>query len=68
MPPSGWYFKPTTALLGWVEGAASDRGNPLKRLAVAQYRLLGSLPGLTPFEGAKKDRGGGGDAAKTLPV
>ena len=40
-------FRAMMGLLGWVEGAASERGNPLKRLAVAEYRLLGSLLGLT---------------------
>jgi hypothetical protein len=43
-------FRALMAFLGWIEGVASDRGHPVKRLAVAEYRLLGSLLGLTPSE------------------
>jgi hypothetical protein len=46
-------FRAMMSFLGWVENAASDDGNPLKRLAVAQYRLLGSLLGLTSSEPPK---------------
>ena len=35
------------ALLGWAETAAAEGGSPLKRLAVAQYRLFGALLGVT---------------------
>src|SRR5262245_4046410 len=43
--------------LGWVETAALEDGSPLKRLAVAQYRLLGAFFGVTdPVEhGAPPD-------------
>jgi hypothetical protein len=40
-------LKAFLAALGWLETAAAQRGSPLKRLAVAQYRLLGELLGLT---------------------
>lgn len=46
----GLVFKSMMAGLSWLEGAAADPGHPLKRLAVAEYRLLGSLLGLTPHE------------------
>jgi len=41
-------FKALMAGLGFLEGAAADRGNPLRRLATAQFQLLGSLLGLLP--------------------
>jgi hypothetical protein len=59
-------FQAVMALLGWVEGAASDRGNPLKRLAVAQYRLLGSLLGLTPSKAPKTEEGRDAEDASRL--
>jgi hypothetical protein len=40
-------FRAMMSGLGWFEGVAADRGNPLRRAASAQYRLLGSLLGLT---------------------
>jgi hypothetical protein len=43
-------FRGMMGLLGWLEGVASDRGNPVKRLAEAQYRILGAVLGLTPSE------------------
>jgi len=47
----GLLFRAAMALLGWVEGAtASDSGNPLRRLATAQYQLLGSTLGLRSSE------------------
>jgi len=33
--------------LEWLEGAASEPGNPLRRYASAQYKLLGALLGLS---------------------
>jgi hypothetical protein len=57
-------FRSMMAFLGWVESAASDRSNPLKRLAIAEYRLLGSVLGLSSPEesaapaGPARDRGG----------
>ena len=42
--------------LGWVETAALEDGSPLKRLAVAQYRLLGAFFGVTdPVNSAPPD-------------
>ena len=43
-------FKTMMAGLGWLEGAAADRGNPVRRLATAQFQLLGSMLGLLPAE------------------
>jgi hypothetical protein len=41
-------FKALMAGLGWFEGVAADPGHPLKRLATAEFRLLGSMFGLIP--------------------
>ena len=41
-------FRAMMAGLSWFEGLASDGGNPLRRLATAEYRILGSMLGLTP--------------------
>jgi hypothetical protein len=41
-------FKALMTGLGWFEGLASDRQNPLKRLATAEFQLLGALFGLHP--------------------
>jgi hypothetical protein len=43
-------FNAMMAALGWLEGVAADPGNPVKRFATAEFRLLGSLLGLTPFD------------------
>jgi hypothetical protein len=43
-------FKAMMAGLGWLEGAAADPGNPLRRFATAQFQLLGSLLGLLPSD------------------
>jgi hypothetical protein len=40
-------FKAFMALVGWVETAAAEGGSPLKRLVMAQYRLLGAFLGIT---------------------
>jgi hypothetical protein len=40
-------FDSMVAGLAWLEGVAANPSSPLKRLAVAEYRLLGSLFGLT---------------------
>lgn len=45
-------FDSMMAGLEWLEGVAADPSCPLKRLVVAEYRLLGSLFGLT--QGAEK--------------
>lgn len=43
-------FKSLMAGLSWFEGLASDGGNPLRRLATAQYQVLGGLLGLLDAE------------------
>jgi hypothetical protein len=43
-------FKAMMAGLSWLEGAAADPGNPVRRLATAQFQLLGSLLGLLPSD------------------
>jgi hypothetical protein len=43
-------FRAAMTLVEWLEGFAADRGNPLQRLAAAQYRLMGALLGLVPPE------------------
>jgi hypothetical protein len=45
-------FKALMAGLGWFEGVAADPGHPLKRLAAAEFRLLGSMFGLMPPDAA----------------
>jgi hypothetical protein len=44
-------FRSMMAGLSWFEGLAADDANPIKRLAVAQYRVFGALLGLTPSAG-----------------
>jgi len=46
-------FRSLMAGLGWLESAAAEGGSPLRRLAAAEYRLLGSMFGLTPPEAFK---------------
>jgi hypothetical protein len=41
-------FKTLLSGLGWLEGVAADRRNPIRRVASAQYQMLGSLLGLLP--------------------
>src|SRR6266508_509068 len=67
-------FRAMMAFLGWLETAAADNGNALKRLAAAQYRLLGALLGVTPSEPPKSQRArapetasGRADARKSAP-
>jgi hypothetical protein len=47
-------FKALMAGLGFVEGLATDRSNPLRRLATAEFRLIGSMLGLLPPETTAK--------------
>jgi hypothetical protein len=50
-------FRTMMSGLTWLEGAAAaERGSPLKRLAEAEYRMLGSLFGLAPPETAQASR------------
>jgi hypothetical protein len=43
-----------TGALTWFEGLAAEGDSPLKRLALAQYRLIGATLGLAPHpEGAR---------------
>jgi hypothetical protein len=44
-------FRSMMAGLSWFEGLAADDANPIKRLAVAQYRVFGALLGLAPSTG-----------------
>lgn len=43
--------------LGWIEGAAADKTGPMKRLAKAEYRLVGSLLGLLNRDAAEAGAG-----------
>jgi hypothetical protein len=43
-------FKTMLSGLSFLEGMAADRANPLRRLATAQFQILGSLLGLLPSE------------------
>lgn len=56
-------FKTLMAGLSWVEGLASDGGNPLRRLATAQYQLLGGLLGLLDAEKRSVEPRSGGEQA-----
>ncbi len=49
-------FKAMMSGLAWVEGVVADRANPVRRLASAQFRLLGSILGLLPAEDARTTR------------
>lgn len=46
-------FRTMMSALAWLEGVAADEGSPLKRLALAEYRLLGSMLGLKPADAHK---------------
>lgn len=43
-------FKGLMSGLSWFEGVAAEGDNPLKRLATAEFRMLGSMLGLLPRE------------------
>jgi hypothetical protein len=45
-------FKTMMAGLSFLEGAAVDHRNPIRRAATAQFRLLGSMLGLLPPDDA----------------
>jgi hypothetical protein len=62
-------FRTMMTVLGWVEAAATDNGNPLRRLGAAQYQLLGAMLGLTPAQPAPRPeaRAPGGPAAPSDP-
>jgi hypothetical protein len=51
-------FRTMMAGLSWFEGFSTESGNPLKRLAQSNYRILGSLLGLLPAD-ATTDEGPG---------
>ena len=40
-------FKALMAGLGWLEGVAADNGNPVRRIAAAQFQMLGAMLGLS---------------------
>lgn len=46
-------FRAAMSLVEWLEAVAADRGNPIQRLAAAQYRILGAMLGLVPVEGSE---------------
>ena len=43
-------FRAMMSALGWLEGLAAEGDSPLKRLVLAQYRILGSVLGIDPGE------------------
>lgn len=45
-------FRTMMGGLTWLEGAAAERDSPLKRILDAQYRMVGSMLGLTPADSA----------------
>jgi hypothetical protein len=45
-------FRSMMAGLTWLEAIAADRGSPLRRLAAAEFQLLGNVLGLTPADKA----------------
>jgi len=51
-------IKAVLAALQWLEGAAAEPGNPLRRYAQAYYKLIGAMLGLQ----------GGGDTGKPGPA
>jgi hypothetical protein len=58
-------FRAMMGGLTWLESAAAERGSPLRRLAEAEYRMLGSLFGLTE---SNAPRAPGRSGAATGPV
>ena len=43
-------FRAMMSALAWLEGLAAEGDSPLKRLVLAQYRILGSILGIDPAE------------------
>jgi len=60
-------FKALMAGIGWLEGLATDQQNPLKRLATAEFNLLGSLLGLTPLRDSSQDDADGSRRSRRTP-
>jgi hypothetical protein len=65
-------FKALMAGLGWLEGVAADNGNPVRRIAAAQFQMLGAMLGLSPEPAASApspppDQPGPGDGS-ALPA
>jgi hypothetical protein len=56
-------FRTAMSFVEWLEGLAADRGNPLQRLASAQYRILGAMLGLVPGDGTEPRDGRAPDRA-----
>jgi hypothetical protein len=54
-------LKTMLAGLAWLEGFAAAPGNPVKRVAAAEFRILGSLFGLLP-----DSLRGGSESAETI--
>ena len=62
-------FRAMMSALGWLEGLAAEGDSPLKRLVLAQYRILGSVLGIdagrggAAAAGSRHGAGGGGRPA-----
>lgn len=58
--------------LKWIEGAAAESENPVRRLFAAEYHMLGSLFGLASDskkkDGARHDRSGAQPVAPSAPA
>ncbi len=46
-------FRAMMSALAWLEGLAAEGDSPLKRLVLAQYRILGSVLGIDPAEAVR---------------
>jgi hypothetical protein len=61
-------FRSMMAGLTWLEVLAAERGSPFRRLAAAEFQLLGNLFGLTPAEKSEKVEVRGEDrVARDIP-
>jgi hypothetical protein len=59
-------FKAILAGLSWLEGFAAAPGNPMKRFGAAQFRLLGSMLGVTEHGAATAGVGPAIEALRDL--
>jgi hypothetical protein len=46
-------FRAVMAAVGWLEGLAAEKDSPMKRLVLAQYRILGSILRVDAAEAAQ---------------
>ena len=62
-------FRAMMSALAWLEGLAAEGDSPLKRLVLAQYRILGSVLGIDPAEAVRPppDAAMGQPEAATAP-